>query len=174
MAILRTMDDALPPDLVAELRKIAGAYMARERVDHTLQPTALVNEAYLRLADHASGTWESRTHFLAAAATAMRRILVDHARARGRQKRGGDLERVPFEFAAQHLAVEEVGLLELDEALESLALEHARAARVVEWRFFAGLTIPEISEVMGMSHRTIEEDWYLARAWLRRRLAETD
>lgn len=166
------MPGDLPPETLEELRKIAGAYMARERPDHTLQPTALVNEAYLRLADATRARWESKTHFLAAAARTMRHILVDHARARGRQKRGGGWARIPFEVAAAELAVPDVELLSLDDALQALALEHERCARVVEWRFFAGLTIPEIAGVIGMSHRTVEDDWYMARAWLRARLAE--
>ncbi len=162
----------LPPDIHDELRKIAGAYMARERPDHTLQPTALVNEAYLRLADATKERWESRAHFLAAAARTMRNVLVDHARTKGRQKRGGGWGRVPFEIASAELAVPDVELLSLDDALTELATENERCARVVEWRFFAGLTIPEIAEVIGKSHRTVEDDWYMARAWLRARLAE--
>jgi RNA polymerase sigma factor (TIGR02999 family) len=162
--------DTLLADLEQELHAIAGAYMRRERAQHTLQPTALVNEAYLRLADDSGLHWESRPQFLAVAAQMMRRILVEHARARGRKKRGGGWSRVPFEAAAQDLALPRLDLLDLHEALTALAAVHARSSRVVELRFFGGLNLVETAEVMGLSKRTVEGDWYTARAWLARRL----
>lgn len=168
---------AQPPDLGQSayhaLRGLAAAYLHGERRDHTLQPTALVHEAYLKLAASA-GVWKSQTHFQAVAANAMRQILVDHARARKTQKRGGDWLRVTLSADAGAVGGVDVDLLALDEALSQLARLDARKARVVELRFFGGLTCAEAAEEVGVSPKTAEADWYFARAWLRDRLSEHD
>lgn len=170
------VDDAsvasLLNELDADLRNIAEAYMRRERPDHTLQPTALIHEAYLRMADDSKLHWESKFQFLAVAAQMMRRILVEHARSKRRQKRGGGWQRIPFEGAARDLALPTVELLDLDEAMVALDAVHPRSSRVVEMRFFGGLTLAEIATQIGVSKRTVEDDWYMARAWLQQRLAD--
>lgn len=153
------------------LRGLAAAYLHTERRDHTLQPTALVHEAYLKLAS-GSSDWRSQTHFQAIAANAMRQILVDHARARNTQKRGGDWLRVTLSHEAAATPGADVDLLALDEALNKLAELDERKARVVELRFFGGMTCAEAAEEVGVSPKTAEADWYFARAWLRERLAE--
>ena len=153
------------------LRGLAAAYLRRERSDHTLQPTALVHEAYLKLAS--GGGFKSETHFQAVAATAMRQILVDHARARGAQKRGGDWLRVTLS-EGQADSGPDVDMLALDDALNELASLDKRKARVVELRFFGGMTTAEAAEEVGVSPKTAEADWYFARAWLRDRLSEED
>jgi RNA polymerase sigma factor (TIGR02999 family) len=156
-----------------ELRRLAASALRRERPDHTLQPTALVHEAYLRLADEPDARWESRAHFLAVAAQAMRRILVDHARGRNALKRGQGEPHQPLDG----VEVEAVGslttidLLALDDALGRLASLDPRQARVVELRFFGGLTIEETAAVTGLSERTVKREWQMARAWLRREMA---
>jgi len=151
-----------------ELKRMAAGLMRRERPGHTLQPTALVHEAYMALVDRTQVDWQSRAHFFGAAANAMRRILVDHARARGAQKRGGDVERVTFDEGLGHGAARDVALLDLDRALERFATLDPRAARIVELRVFAGLTVPEVAEVLGVSPRTVGNDWAMARMWLAR------
>ncbi len=153
--------------LYEELRELARRQMAAERSGHTLQATALVNEAYLRLVADKDGTFADRDSFFAAAANAIRRVLVDHARKRAREKRGGGRARVPLDGldVAEPLADGE--LLELDEALVSLARIDPTKARIVELRFFAGLTVPEIGTVLGASESTIQREWRMARAWLR-------
>jgi RNA polymerase sigma factor (TIGR02999 family) len=161
--------DRLLPLLYAELRTVAQRYMRRERPDHTLQPTALVHEAFLRLVGGSPGAFEDRGHFLRAAAQAMRRVLVDHARARNASKRGGAL-RVTFDEGAA--AEQPVDILVLDDALDRLAAAEPRWARVVELRFFAGLEVPEVAEVLGTSTATVKRDWRFARAWLARELDE--
>jgi RNA polymerase sigma-70 factor (ECF subfamily) len=153
-----------------ELRAQAARHMRAERAGHTLQPTALVNEAYIRLASSAPTGWESRTRFLAAAASTFRRVLVDHARRRRARKRrpeGGldHITRVDSAVLAE-TAGEPVDLLHLDELLVSLAGVDARSARVVEMKFFGGLTHQQIGEAMGVSASTVEQDWRFARAWL--------
>lgn len=155
------------------LHGLAAAYLHQERRDHTLQPTALVHEAYLKLAN-GSSNWKSQTHFQAVAANAMRQILVDHARARKTQKRGGDWLRVTLSAEAAATPGDDVDLLALDDALEQLAQFDARKARIVELRFFGGLTCAEAAEEVGVSPKTAEADWYFARAWLRDRLSEGD
>jgi len=157
-----------------ELRKLARAFMAGERRDHTLQPTALVHEAYLRLVDQSGASWQGRAHFFAVAARVMRNVLVDHARAHGREKRGGGWRRVTLAdgvapWTAGGLDREQ--LLALDQALEKLARLDEREARIVEMRFFSGLTVAEIAEVLSLSKRTVEADWTHARAWLLRELS---
>lgn len=153
------------------LRGLAAAYLRRERGDHTLQPTALVHEAYAKLAGGAS-PFKSETHFQAVAANAMRQILVDHARARAAQKRGGDMLRITLSSDQAATAGPDVELLALHEALEELAGLDPRKARVVELRFFGGLSCAEAAEEVGISPKTAESDWYFARAWLRDRLSE--
>jgi len=149
-----------------ELHDQAARLMRNQVPSHTLQPTALVHETFLRLARAQGSAWADRTHFLAVAARAMRSVLVDHARGKGRAKRGGDRAAVPLDRL--QLAVEERGIdpLVLDEALRDLAGRDERAARVVELRFFGGLTMPEIAEHLGVATRTVEREWELARAWL--------
>jgi RNA polymerase sigma factor (TIGR02999 family) len=153
-----------------ELRRIAGRHFKAERRDHLLQPTALVHEAFLRLAANDRQTWENRAHFFGAAAASMRRILIDQARARRAEKRGGD---EPAHDPGPALAVEaapSIDLLELDLALTGLAARSPRQARIVELRYFGGLTVPETAEALGINARTVDRDWATARAWLRRRL----
>ena len=164
--------DRLAEILHGDLRRMAAKFLAGERAAHTLQPTALAHEAWLRIMPAASRNAGGRGHFMAIAARAMRRILVDHARARGRQRRGGDWQRVSFTEVLPgtklQTAVEDV--LDLDAALERLEREHARPARVVELRFFGGLTIAETAQALGVSDVTVEDDWALAKAWLSRAL----
>jgi len=152
-----------------ELKSMAGARMVRERAGHTLQATALVNEAYLRLVP-GEEQWENRAHFFGAAACAMRRILVDHARRHKASKRGGEDERVTFEDLAVAAEEPEVDLLALDEALDALAKEESRLAEVVQLRYFAGLGITETAKVLGTSPATVKRDWTFARAWLMERM----
>lgn len=149
-----------------ELHRIAGAFLGRERVDHTLQPTALVHEAYLKVADR--GQWKSATHFRAVASSAMRQILVDHARGRGRLKRAGGRVVLTTDIAVEF--ERGIDVLALNEALEALAEFDARKARVVELRFFGGLSARESAEILGIARKTAEADWYFARAWLHERL----
>jgi RNA polymerase sigma factor (TIGR02999 family) len=162
--------DRLIPLVHAELRHIAARYMARERRGHTLQPTALVNEVYLRLVDVERVRWQNRAHFLAVAARLMRRVLVDFARSRRYQKRGGGGGLVEFHEAL----VIDVGrghdLLALDDALDELARVDDRQSQVVVMRFFAGLTNEEIAGVLGVSTATVMRDWKLAKSWLLREL----
>ncbi len=162
----------LLPLVYEELRRLADAYMRQERRDHTLQPTALVHEAYMRLVDQTRVRWQDRTHFFAVAATCMRRILVNHARDRGRLKRGGASK--PQRIALQDLAdtdvVGDVEMLALDDALARLETLDERKVRVVELRFFAGLTVEQAAELLEVSPVTIKRDWEFARAWLLREL----
>jgi len=146
----------------ADLHRIAADYLRRERVDHTLQPTALVHEAYLKLAHR--DEWKSATHYRAVASNAMRQVLVDHARFRNRKKRAGD--RVPLTTSVAFDQDRDVEILALDEALTALARHDQRKARVVELRFFGGMTARESAEVLGIARKTAEADWYFARAWL--------
>ena len=158
-----------------ELRRIAGAQMQRERQDHTLEPTALVHEAFVRLADQQGLEWQDRAHFLGVAAQAMRRVLVDHARAKRADKRGGDRARVTLqEDLVSGGEDKDVDLLDLHEKLEAFRELHERRARVVELRFFGGLTFEESGHVLGVSAKTVEADWYFARAWLRREMRAKD
>jgi RNA polymerase sigma factor (TIGR02999 family) len=162
----RRAEERLLDALYAELRRIATACLRSERNDHTLQPTALVHEAYLRLASQRDKEWQNRTHFLAVAAQAMRRVLVDCARARYAKKRGGDACRVEFDLdllGTENWAEE---LLDIDFCLSRLAEQDERQAKVVEMRFFAGLTEVEIGQLLGISERTVKREWEFARAWL--------
>jgi RNA polymerase sigma factor (TIGR02999 family) len=162
---------ALFDAVYAELRSCAARYLGRERRDHTLQPTALVHEAYLRLSNQADVDWQNRAHFIAIAASMMRRILVDHARAHGADKRGGEWERISIDLAELEDAHDPADLLALDGALEELAAVDELQARIVDLRFFGGLSIEETAEVVGSSPATIKREWAVARAWLFRRIA---
>lgn len=162
----------LLPLVYVELRRLASQKMLRERSSHTLQPTALVHEAFLRLVgDQSAQSWDCRAHFFAAAAEAMRRILIEFARRRKTEKRGGDRQRL--ELSVQ-IAVDEwessESLLALDEALTRLASEDAELARLVELRYFAGMTIDQTAELLDVSPRTVKRNWAYARAWLRREM----
>jgi RNA polymerase sigma-70 factor (ECF subfamily) len=164
--------DVLAPLVYNELRRLAAAYMRRERPGQTLQPTALVHEAYMRLA-HAGTPWHDKRHFIGIAARSMRQILVERARARGAQKRWAGLNRVSLSDSLAVAADPETMLPALDEALTRLEAIDAEQARIVELRFFAGLSIEEAAEAMEMSPATLKRRWSLARAWLFRELAGT-
>ena len=163
--------DRLAPLIYQELHRIARSYMVRERTDHTLQTTALVNEAYVRLVDARQVSWHDRAHFFAVCARAMRRILVDHARSRGYQKRGGGKVLVQFDEACGMALSSDSNLLELDEALDRLSTLDSRKAKVIEMRFFGGLSVEETAEALSISPETVMRDWKLARAWLYRELS---
>lgn len=150
----------------AELRRIAASYLRRERPDHTLQPTALVHEAFIRLVDQRQIDWSNRAQFMGLAAVMMRRILVNHARDRVAGKRGGGLEHVPLTLAGAAIGPAEVNLLDLHEALERLGEADRRKAQIVELKFFGGLTTDEIAVALRISTATVEREWKFARAWL--------
>jgi RNA polymerase sigma factor (TIGR02999 family) len=162
--------DELTPLVYAELRKLAAGYVRRERPGHTLQATALVNEAYLRLIGHRGGAWSGRSHFYGIAARLMRQILVEHARKHRAEKRGGDRVAVSLDHADEVTSAPDVDILAVHEALERLAAFDDQQARIVELRFFGGLSIAEAAEVLGVGHATVERDWSMARAWLRKEL----
>jgi RNA polymerase sigma factor (TIGR02999 family) len=166
--------DKLLPLVYDEFRALARHYLAQERANHTLQPTALVHEAYMKLVDQTRVDWQGRSHFFAVAAQAMRRILVDHARSRQRDKRGGGRARVVLDEAVALSPQKDEDVLALDEALERLAAVDPRQAKVVELRFFGGLSVEEVAEALGVSKRTVEGDWTFARAWLSRELRKDD
>lgn len=163
--------DALAPLVYDELRRLAGRYLRRERSDHTLQSTALVHEAYLRLVDQRNVRWQNRAQFFGLAAELIRRILVDHARARQAAKRGGAVYKLTLDEALDASAPRDLDLVRLDDAMKALAELDSQQARVVELRFFAGLTIEETAEVLGISPATVKRDWLVAKAWLRRELS---
>jgi RNA polymerase sigma-70 factor, ECF subfamily len=158
----------LMPAVYAELRRLARQYLQRERGDHTLQPTALVHETYLRLAGQKKTQWQNRAQFFAVASQLMRRILVDHARAHLAGKRGGHAERIELNEAALPPEERAANLVALDDALMELAVVDARKSRVVELRFFGGLTVEETAEAMGLNSATVRRDWTFAKAWLHR------
>jgi RNA polymerase sigma factor (TIGR02999 family) len=162
--------EQLVPLVEAERRRLARAYMSRERKGHTLQATALVNEVFLRLADTPTLRWQDRAHFIGIAARLMRRVLVDHARARGSRKRGGGAEQVPLDDA--QLATPELPLdvIAVDRALETFATIDRRKSQIVELRFFGGLSVEETADVLGISVETVKRDWRVARLWLSREL----
>lgn len=163
--------DKLMPLVYGELRRLAANYLRRERQNHTLQPTALVNEAYLRLIDQRHAQWQNRAQFYGVAAQLMRRILVDHARQHQAAKRGGsDQTRLSITTAETIVKQPEIDFLALNEALEELATIDPQQSRIVELKFFGGLSIAETAEVLGIGHATVERDWKMARAWLRRKL----
>lgn len=161
------------PLVYDELRRLAAGYLRRERPGHTLQPTALVHEAYMRLVDQRRVDWSNRAQFIGLAAVMMRRILVNHARDRVAGKRGGSAERVPMTLAGEHIGTPEIDVLDLHEALERLAAHDARKSQIVELKFFGGLTIDEIAETLGLSCATVEREWKFTRAWLRRAISGT-
>jgi RNA polymerase sigma factor (TIGR02999 family) len=162
--------DTLLPVVYGELKRLARGFMAHERDDHTLQTTALIHEAFLRLFEFRDVQWQDREHFLRVAARAMRRVLVDHARGRNRVKRGGGAERLPMDQVADEAVTffgcPDLDILALNIALDRLEADYPRQARVVEFLFFAGLTHPEVAEVLKVSPKTVERDWLFARAWL--------
>jgi RNA polymerase sigma-70 factor, ECF subfamily len=164
--------EELLPQVNDQLRRIAAAYLRKERPGHTLQPTALVNEAFLKMVDQKEVRWENRAHFFAAAAKLMRWVLMDHAKARNREKRGGGAFRVTFEEGINWSKDEGLDFEALHQALEKLEKQDERRGRVVELRFFGGLSIEEIAEVLQTSPATVKRDWTMARAWLFRELSE--
>ena len=160
----------LTPLIYDELRRIAHRYAHRERNGHTLETTALVNEAYLRLAGSEKRDWQNRSHFFAVTAQVMRHILIDHARRRHYVKHGGEAQQVPIETALLMKSERAAELIALDEALEEFAVLDPRKARVVELRYFGGLSLEETAEAVGLSLMTVRRDWQAAKAWLYRRL----
>ncbi len=165
--------EEIMPVLYKELRRIAGGYMRRERPGHTLQTTALVNEAYLRLAGGQQLQWQDRAHFFALSARVMRRILVDHARSRGYLKHGGAVRRASLDEAMVLAQGRERELVELDDALTDLAKIDVRKAQVVEMRFFAGLSVDETAAVLRVSPQTVARDWKLSKTWLTRQMTRS-
>ncbi len=164
----------LLPLVYDELRALAGSFFARQTPGHTLQPTALVHEAYLKLTGREGARWEGRAHFFAVAARAMRQILMNHARDKAAAKRGGGWTRITLDEAVTPPGStdRQIDLLALDEAMTTLATLSERQARVIELRFFAGLTIAETAHVLGLGTTTVEDDWQLAKAWLARELKQ--
>ncbi len=156
----------LIPVVYDELRRLAASYMRRERPDHTLQATALVHEAFLKLVEQRSVNWQSRAHFFGVAAQLMRRILIDHARGHLRQKRGGEHKKVSLDEAFIFSEQQSAELLAVDESLTRLSKMDQRQGRVVELRFFGGLSVEEAAEVLGISPKTVKRDWSIAKAWL--------
>ena len=166
-----TAAEQLLPLVYEHLKNLASAKMSAERQDHTLSATALVHEAYLRLVgSEKDQSWDSRGHFFAAAAQSMRRILVNHARDRATEKRGGDWGRVTLDAITTPAGVDPSELLAIDETLKQLEEQDARAGEIAKLRIFAGLTVPEVAEVMGIGRRTVDRQWAFARAWLRTHL----
>jgi len=164
----------LIPLVYSELHRLAAGYMRRERGDHTLQPTALVHEAYLKLVEQRSVDWQSRSHFFGIAAQVMRRILVDYARGHLREKRGGGKRPVPMEEALAFAPEQSLEIVRLDEALERLTKRDPRQGKIVELRFFGGLTVEQTAELLGISPKTVKRDWSMAKAWLHGELKATD
>lgn len=164
----------LMPLVYDDLRRVAAGYMRHEALDHALQPTALVHEAYVRLIDQRQVKWRNRAHFFGVAAGMMRRILVDHARRRRAEKRGGGRERVTLEGdEVASVGLKEIDVLSLHESLERLAAFDAQQERIVELRYFGGLTIDEAAEVIGISPATVVREWTIAKAWLRADLSRS-
>lgn len=162
--------DVLLPRIYGELRNLAARYLRRERIDHTLQPTALVHEAYLRLVDQTQVDWKNRAHFFGVAAQMMRRILVDHARSHQASKRGGEFQKVSLEENVDAAVEHSSELLALDSALEELAGFDEMKSRIIELRYFGGLTVEETAAALGVTPVTIKRHWRLAKAWLYGRL----
>ena len=161
--------DQILPHIYDELRKLAGSYLRRERSDHTLQPTALVHEAYMKLVDQKQVKWQKRAHFFGIAAQVMRRILMDHARKHKAEKRGGDADKLPLEEEILLISQDSSNqLLALDDALKTLADLDPQKAKIVELRYFGGLSIEETADVLEVSPATVKRDWVFARAWLLR------
>ena len=168
----REVVDEILPLIYGELKRIAANYLRRERGDHTLQPTALVNEAYIKMIDITQVSWQNKAHFIGVAANQMRRILVDHARERNAQKRGGELQIVTLNEEIDKGDEQSADLIALDEALDELAKMDAVKARIVELRYFGGLTMDEVAEVLGVSTITVKRHWKMAKAWLYGRLTK--
>jgi RNA polymerase sigma factor (TIGR02999 family) len=164
--------DDLIPLVYAELRRRAAAYLRRERRDHTLQPTALVHEAYVRLVEQHGVSWQGRAHFFGLAARMMRRVLVDHARRRGADRRGGGGVRVTLDGQTPAVEPVDVDLVLLDQALDELATLDRRQERIVELRYFGGLSENEVAELLSISRATVTRDWQTARFWLYRRMTD--
>jgi len=160
------------PVVYDELRRLAQHYLSRERAEHTLQTTALVHEAYLRLVDQKAVNWQNRAQFFGIAAQMMRRILINHAKSRSAVKRRGYATKISLDEAIGFFEQREIDLIALNEALETLAALDAEQAKIVELRFFGGLTIEEISEVLGISPATTKREWDSAKLWLRRQLSD--
>lgn len=170
----QTALDRLIPIVHQELRRLAHHYLKRERPEHTLQTTALVNEAYLKLVDHKDMHWQNRAHFFAVAAQAMRRILVDHARSRDAIKRGRGVAVITLDEAAAIADTQAADLLALNDALDQLALMDARKSRIVELRYFGGMTLEETAEVVGLSPTTVNREWKSAKTWLLKTMSQQD
>ncbi len=166
--------DEMMPLVYKELRRMAHYHMRRQRQDHTLQTSALINEAYLRLVEHKNMRWQNRAHFFAVAAQAMRRILVDHARARGYDKRGGGALKVSFDEAVIGAQERGAELIALDDALKDLAAIDPRKCQVVELRYFGGLSVDETAEVLGVSSVTVMREWRSAKGWLLRAISKRE
>lgn len=160
----------LLPFLYDQLRDRAMAMMRRESPAHTLQPTALVHEAYMRLVGSDMPEWQNRTHFLAVSAEVMRRVLVDHGRRRNRQKRGGDQTRVSLEVGLGLAVDHDADVLALEDVLEELSALNPRQARIIVYRFYGGMTVSEVADELGVSKRTVEAEWTMAKAWLKKAL----
>ena len=161
----------LMPLVYDELRRLARNYLQRERPDHTLQATGLVHEAYLRLVDQRTTTWQNRAHFFGVAAQLMRRILVDHARRHRTDKRGGEWTKVQFDEALAPSVSRSLDVIALDDALQDLAKLNPQHSQIVELRFFGGMNTEEVAEVLDVSPRTVQREWRMARAWLRRQIS---
>lgn len=166
--------DALMNAIYGDLKRLAASHLRAERQDHTLQPTALVHEAYIKLIDQRSTDWKDRIHFFSIASRIIRRILVDHAREKQALKRGGGQARVPLEQVEVFVGQPGVDPVALDEALNELAAIDARQAQIVELRFFGGLTVEEVAAALSMGARSVDREWRCARAWLYCRLADGD
>ena len=164
----------LMPLVYDELRRLARHYLQNERRDHTLQATGLVHEAYLRLVDQTAASWRDRAHFYSVAAGVMRRVLVDHARSHRAGKRGGQLEKIELDENIALSPAKEINLVALDDALKDLAKLDSTQSQIVELRFFGGLTVEEVAEVLEISPRTVKREWRLARAWLRHQLGDSE
>lgn len=166
--------DALLAAMYADVRRLAMSHLRTERRDHTLQPTALVHEAYLKLIEQRSTDWKDRAHFFGVASRIIRRILVDHAREKAAAKRGGGAQRIALDDVESSHGPRDVNLMALDEALEELASIDERQARIVELKFFGGLTIPEIAEALSIGRRSVDREWQIARSWLFHRLSHVE
>lgn len=166
--------EQLIPAAYQELRRMADRYLRSEGAGHSLQPTALVHEAYLRLIDQTQVQWQNRAHFFGVAATLMRRILLDHAKAKHREKRGGAAQKLSLDEVANYTHERAAELIALDDALQSLAQLDERKSRVVELRYFGGLTVEETAQVLSVSPQTVLRDWNLAKAWLYQQLSQND
>lgn len=169
----REVVDQLLPLIYDELKRLAANYLRRERADHTLQPTALVNEAYLKMVDITQVSWQNKAHFIGVAANQMRRILVDHARKHNAEKRGGEFQIMTLNEEIDKADERSAELIDLDDALNELAEMDPTKAKIVELRYFGGLTMDEVAEVLGVSTITVKRHWKMTKAWLYGRLARS-